>query len=311
MTKINIVNFFRRLQIMREMNVRVPIKKMLTFGLLPSFLKKTIYRLQGNTIGRHVKFSLGSVILSRERFIIGDDTTIGFFTSVVGKTIKIGKRCNIRSAVLINANSICLGNDVIISETAIIRAGHLSQKSELIIDDLVHIFPHTTIDPSCRIHLGEECAVGPGCSIFTHGSYKNILDGYNVAYGDVTVGCRVELTYNVFVAPGVCIGDDTIIAYGSFVNKDLPAKVLAAGMPAVVKRTKSQFAPEPSEKEKEAIIDEIIKDFINYLDYLGFEKPQPSIQRIGIQEIVFGDHDRFNLLERTCDQPSSKLSKEF
>lgn len=292
------------------MSNRLPIAKMLTFGLLPSCVKKLCYRIQGNKIGRHVNLHLGAVVQSKETFTIGDDTELGFFTSVTGNTVQIGKRCNLRSAVVVNVPKVIIGNDVTISETAIIRAGHPSNKSELVIDDLVHVFPHTTIDPSQRIHLGEECAVGPGCGIFTHGSYKNILEGYPVNYGEVNVGRRVELTYNVFVAPGVSIGDDTIVAYGSFVNKDLPAKVLAAGLPAVVKRTKDQFAPEPTSEEKKAILNGVVSDFKEYLSFVGLKTTPNAIQQEGEGVVIVDGVYKFDVFNHHCDKPSSVLAQE-
>lgn len=292
------------------MSKRLPIVKMLTFGLLPSCIKKFCYRIQGNKIGQHVKLRTGSIIQSNMAFSIGDDTEVGFFTSVTGNTVQIGKRCNLRSAVVVNVPKVIIGNDVTISETAVIRAGHLSSKSELIVDDLVHIFPHTIIDPSHRVHLAEECAVGPGCSIFTHGSYKNILDGYPVSYGDVSIGRRVELTYNVFVAPGVSIGDDTIVAYGSFVNKDLPAKVLAAGLPAVVKRTKDQFAPEPTSEEKKAILNGVVSDFKEYLSFVGLKTTPNAIQQEGEGVVIVDGVYKFDVFNHHCDKPSSVLAQE-
>ena len=292
------------------MSKRLPMAKMLTFGLLPSCMKKLLYRMGGNQIGRHVKMHLGAIVQSKGKFIIGDDTELGYFTSITGNEVQIGKRCNLRSAVIVNANRIVIGNDVTISETAIIRAGHLSPKSELVVEDLVHVFPHTTIDPSCRILLGEECAVGPGCSIFTHGSYKNILDGYPVSYGDVSIGRRVELTYNVFVAPGVSIGDDTVVAYGSFVNKDLPSNVLAAGLPAVVKRTKEQFAPEPSEEKKKSMLNDIMSEFKNHLSFIGLEVDEGAIQLKEEGEVVV-DGCKFDIFKHCCDKPISVLSKEL
>ena len=290
------------------MNNRIPLKKMLTFGLLPSSLKKALYRLHGNHIGKHVKLSWGSVIVCKEKFSIGDNSRIGHFTSICARTLQIGCGCNIRSAVIINADNIQIGNDVVISETAILRAGHLSEQSSLIIDDLVHIFPSTTIDPSRHVHLQEECAVGPGCSIFTHGSYKNILDGYPVHYGNVVIGKRVELTYNVFVAPGVTIGDDTIVAYGSYVNQDLPANVLAAGLPAVVKRQKEQFAPTPSEKEKKEILKDIIEEFHKHLSYNGIHFSEDQIQLIGTNEIIVKGNTRFDLQNRCCDKTEDTIA---
>ena len=290
------------------MNNRIPLKKMLTFGLLPSSLKKALYRLHGNYIGKHVKLSWGSVIVCKEKFSIGDDSRIGHFTAISGRTLQIGRGCNIRAAVLINADNIQIGNEVVISETAILRAGHLSEHSSLIIDDLVHIFPSTTIDPSRRIHLQEECAVGPGCSIFTHGSYKNILDGYPVHYGDVVIGKRVELTYNVFVAPGVTIGDDTIVGYGSYVNHNLPANVLATGLPAVVKRHKEQFAPSPSEEEKKKILEDILSEFKNHLSYNNIPFSEEQISLVDTNEIIVNGISHFNLQTQLCDNPTGTLA---
>lgn len=279
---------------------------MFTFGLLPSWLKKTLYRMQGNHIGKHVKLSLGSVIICKEKFTIGDACRFGHFSSIRGRALHMGNHNVIRSAVVILADTITIGNEVTISETAILRAGHLSQHSSLTIDDLVHIFPSTTIDPSCHVHLKEECAVGPGCSIFTHSSYKNILDGYPVLYGDVVIGQRVELTYNVFIAPGVTIGDDTIVAFGSYVNHDLPDHVMAAGSPAVVKRRKDQFAPTPSNDEKREILKGIIQEFKNHLAYNGL--PQKPIDLLGCDEIIVDGITHFYLDEHRCDAPQDNTS---
>lgn len=290
------------------MSNRLPITKMLTFGLLPSCLKKSIYRIKGNKIDKHVKLHWGSVIVCPQRFHIGSHTEIGFFTSIAGNYINIGHHTNIRSAVILNAPNIIIGNDVTISETAIIRAGHPTKDSALIIDDLVHIFPHTTIDPSRRVHLQEECAVGPGCSIFTHGSYKNILDGYPVTYGDVNIGKRVELTYNVFVAPGITIGDDSIIAYGSYVNKDIPTGVLAAGCPAQIKRTKEQFAPTPSDEERVDILGNILSEFKHHCDFIGMENK--DIQRTGTSSITV-DGCTFDLKQYSCNSPKTAFAKEL
>ena len=293
------------------MSNRLPIAKMLTFGLLPGCIKKFIYRLEGNHLGRHVKIHIGAVIESKNKFNIGDKTEIGFFSPISGHNICIGKRCKIRSAVIINATNIRIGDDVTISETAIIRAGHPSKKSQIIIDDLVHIFPHSTIDPSRSIHLHKECAVGPGCSIFTHSSYKNILEGYPVTYGDVNIGKRVELTYNVFVAPGVNIGDDAVIAYGSYVNRDIPPEVMAAGCPAKVKRSKEQFAPVPSDKQKEEILTGILNDFEKHLAFIGPDHTSNNIQLNGISEIIAEGRYHFDIINYRCDTPKSRLSKEL
>jgi acetyltransferase-like isoleucine patch superfamily enzyme len=254
---------------MNRRNNRIPIAEIITIGILPSCLKKMIYKIKGFDIGKNVKFSFGSILKISEGCVIDEFTKFAPFSVIVANNLSIGKRTEIRAGVFIDVNKIQVGNDVIISETAMIRAGHISKESNILIENKVHVFAGALIDVSRSVVLGEECAVGPKCSIFTHGSYKNILKGYPVSYGDVKIGKRVELTYNVFVAPGVKIGDDAIIAYGSYVNKDIPAGVLAAGCPAIIKREKSEFIIEPSLIKKKIIIKDIIKELVSYLEYVG------------------------------------------
>jgi acetyltransferase-like isoleucine patch superfamily enzyme len=58
---------------------------------------------------------------------------------------------------------------------------------------------------------------------------------YTVA--PVTIGDRVLVGANCVVLPGATIGDDAVIAAGSVVRGEIPAGALAAGVPAVVKRS--------------------------------------------------------------------------
>jgi acetyltransferase-like isoleucine patch superfamily enzyme len=58
---------------------------------------------------------------------------------------------------------------------------------------------------------------------------------YTVA--PVTIGNRVLIGANCVVLPGATIGDDAVIAAGSVVRGEIPAGALAAGVPAVVKRS--------------------------------------------------------------------------
>ena len=52
----------------------------------------------------------------------------------------------------------------------------------------------------------------------------------------ITLGDNVWLGGGAIVCPGVTIGDDTVVGAGAVVTADLPAGVLAVGVPARVKR---------------------------------------------------------------------------
>jgi maltose O-acetyltransferase len=52
----------------------------------------------------------------------------------------------------------------------------------------------------------------------------------------ITLGDNVWLGGGVIVCPGVTIGDDTVVGAGAVVTRDLPAGVVAVGVPARVQR---------------------------------------------------------------------------
>ncbi len=212
---------------------RLPFIKIITLGLLPSTVKIFYYKhIRKYKIGKGVTLGSFSIIDCDGLCTIDDYVKIGNFCYISTNTLQIGKYSIIRSLNFIKVFNLKIHSEVIISENTIIKAQILSKYSYLELNDRVHIFPFSFLDPSRRIIIGEETAVGFYCSIFSHGSYKNILEGYKVTFNDVIIGKRVELTYQVFVAPGVIIDDDVIVGYGSYVNNNLPSGVLAAGSPA-------------------------------------------------------------------------------
>lgn len=215
----------------------------------------------GAKIGSGVSLGIGSLILYNNKLEIGNHAKIGSGSVLICDEAIIGSFSEITPATLIKVPKVQIGRDCKISFGTIIRSGHTSRRSEVEIGDLVHIFPFVMIDCSRKVEIHDGAGIGPHCSIFTHSSYKSILDGYNVTYGDVSIGKRVELTYSVFVAPGVTIDDDAICAYGSYVNKDVNYGSMVAGMPAKIKRSKEQIAKEMGQEEIQDTLRGIIEDY--------------------------------------------------
>ena len=230
-------------------------------AILPSPIRVLILKAMGANIGVGVRLGIGSLILFKDKLQIGKHTKIGFASVLICNVAEIGQYSEITPATLIRVPKVKIGRDCKISFGSIIRSGHTTQCSELVIGNLVHVFPFAMIDCSRKVEIQDGTGVGPHCSIFTHSSYKSILDGYSVSYGDVKIGKRVELTYNVFVAPGVSIGDDAICAYGSYVNKDVETGALVAGLPAKTKRTRDQFVSDMGHSEKIDALKTIIDDY--------------------------------------------------
>jgi maltose O-acetyltransferase len=52
----------------------------------------------------------------------------------------------------------------------------------------------------------------------------------------VCIGDNVWIASNVSILPGVSIGDGAVVGAGSVVTRDIPARTLAVGVPALLKR---------------------------------------------------------------------------
>lgn len=89
------------------------------------------------------------------------------------------------------------------------------------------------------IRIGKHTLIGPHCQFYTPQhpmDYVERREEKETAY-PITIGEDCWLGGNVVVCPGVTIGNRCIIAAGSVVTKDIPDDSLAAGVPAVIKRS--------------------------------------------------------------------------
>lgn len=125
-------------------------------------------------------------------------------------------------------------------------AGEKQDKPKIVIGAHTYINRNTFLDAILSLEIGEHCAIGPGCYItdHDHGSKLSLppLDQPMVAQ-PTKIGNRVWIGANVTILKGVKIGDDTIVGAGSVVTKDLPANVIAVGVPAKVIRYRNQNEP--------------------------------------------------------------------
>ena len=88
------------------------------------------------------------------------------------------------------------------------------------------------------VETGDNVLFGPRVGIYTS---NHAIDPQERAAGacwakPVRIGHRVWIGGGVNINPGVAIGDESIIGSGSVVARDIPAGVIAAGVPARVVR---------------------------------------------------------------------------
>lgn len=96
---------------------------------------------------------------------------------------------------------------------------------------------HVTLDHSYPnfITIEDNVTLSGENYVLTHSipkkHWKNVIPA---VVAPVTIKEGTWITLGVKILPGVTIGPYSIIAAGSLVNKDIPTKVLAGGMPAKV-----------------------------------------------------------------------------
>jgi maltose O-acetyltransferase len=108
----------------------------------------------------------------------------------------------------------------------------------------IAIGPATFVNYDCvmldamPIKIGAACQLAPRVQLLTA---THPIDpeprrlGWEYAE-PITIGDNVWLGGGAIVCPGVTIGDDTVVGAGAVVTRDLPAGVVAYGVPAIVQR---------------------------------------------------------------------------
>jgi maltose O-acetyltransferase len=108
----------------------------------------------------------------------------------------------------------------------------------------VSIGPKTFFNYDCLMLDVAPVTIGAACQVATRVQFitaTHPIDpqprriGWEAAE-PIVVGDNVWLSAGVIVCPGVTIGDDTVVGAGAVVTRDLPAGVVAVGVPARVLR---------------------------------------------------------------------------
>lgn len=115
------------------------------------------------------------------------------------------------------------GTNIVVNEIATISIGNNT-----------YIAGDSKIYANKSINIGNDCALSWGLTIIDSDFHSIIYNTVknNVVCEPINIGNHVWVGCNVTILKGVNIGDNSIIAAGSIVNKDVPKNCLVAGNPA-------------------------------------------------------------------------------
>ncbi|MBI5061104.1 MAG: acyltransferase [Candidatus Aenigmarchaeota archaeon] len=85
----------------------------------------------------------------------------------------------------------------------------------------------TYINAKNGVEIQDNAQIGSHCSIYSISTIDN-------KHGKVTLGKNCKIGSHSVIMPGITIGENSVVAAFSFVNKNVPENVLVAGIPAEI-----------------------------------------------------------------------------
>ena len=90
-----------------------------------------------------------------------------------------------------------------------------------------------TILDMAEVRIGDNCLIAPNVGIYTAGHNINPIDRHRTGFAKpISIGDNVWIGGHCAIVGGVKIGNNSIIAAGSVVTKDVPENTIFAGNPA-------------------------------------------------------------------------------
>lgn len=177
-------------------------------------------------------------------------------------------------------NSVLIGENSIISESASVLLLHNSTKNDIKIGDRFKLSGQLISSHGGKITIGNRCLVGPSCCVGAvnevtigdfvrisnnvliidnnnhpvHPEDRKIMNSQNDYSSEfrtwkysvskpILIKDNVWIGRNSIISKGVTIGENAIIAAGSVVTKDVPANCIVGGNPAKVVKENIDLEP--------------------------------------------------------------------
>jgi acetyltransferase-like isoleucine patch superfamily enzyme len=112
------------------------------------------------------------------------------------------------------------------------------------------------LSSSCAIEIGSHTLIAHGVQILDNNShpldpvarardYEAVRQSgirEKIAEAPVRIGAHAWIGFNAIILKGVTIGENSVVAAGSVVTKDIPANCVAAGNPATIIRSLDEIS---------------------------------------------------------------------
>lgn len=196
------------------------------FGYIPGavglVIRKTVYQLLFNKIGRNVVFGRSVTIRCPENIVIGDNVIIDDYCVLDGRGAGDDK--------------LIIGDNVVLNRGCVVQ----SKSGFLHIGDYSTIGAGSAIIAQGGVKIGRWVGVAGGCEVsgglFEHREPADDRSPPFVRYskGPVTIGDNSILAYGAIIVDNVTVGKNCMVGAGCLLISDLPDHSVASSRPAVV-----------------------------------------------------------------------------
>lgn len=160
------------------------------------------------------------------------DICLGSLVAIKTKN-KIGSfKARGRHKININNGKIKISQGVFLYPDVKLSVNGIEKKAELVIGENTSIGDRTEIHVGSRVSIGRNCSISWDVCILDRDYHK--FNRVNEEPKEIFIGDNVWIGCRAIILKGVNIGDGAVIAAGSVVTKDIPARCCVAGNPAKV-----------------------------------------------------------------------------
>lgn len=144
---------------------------------------------------------------------------------IIGKNVKFGKD-------VVVWNYVVIGDGTTVGENTRISS-FCDIGKNVVIGKKCNIQAHVTISNGCKI--GNNVFIGPNSSLLNDKfPWSDYITPPVICDNVIVGGCAVIL-------PKVTVGENSVIAAGSLVTKDVPSEVVVVGVPAKKMMTRKEY----------------------------------------------------------------------
>jgi acetyltransferase-like isoleucine patch superfamily enzyme len=259
-------------------------------------------------VGEGVRIGEGTVIVADD-LVLGDGAVIGPGCDLrsarlevgAGGQVGAGSRWWVADEAVLGAGSVVdAGADVVCRRWWVGEGSYLGQRlrigagasmeenSVVRIGNRCQIAPDVTVNPTEPVVIGDEVGISAEVAIFTHGYHAGhpVRDGHAAAFAGVEVEAGAWLGFRAVLLPGVKVGAGTVVAATATVTRSLPAGVLAAGVPATVKRVLAPVALDAAAR-REAVAG-LLEAWVQRLRFKGLGVEAMQARGVGLRWQVTG-----------------------